>query len=57
MKTKQRLTMIESDYKHIDSTLEKLVDKFDKLQRNFYLAMGGFMVLQFLISNEIIKIG
>ena len=49
--------MIETDYKHIETTLDKLVDKVDSLQNKIYIAMGGFMIIQVLISSGIIKVG
>ncbi len=57
MKTKQRLTMIETDYKHIESTLEKLVNKVDSMTTKMYIGIGGFMVFQLLVSSGIIKVG
>lgn len=60
MKTKkieQRLTKMETEYTHIENTLEKLVDKVDSLQNKIYIAMGGFMIVQFLITSGIIKLG
>lgn len=57
MKTKQRLTMIETDYKHIETNLDKLIDKVDSLQKNFYIGMGIFVAIQFLLSSGIIKVG
>lgn len=57
MKSKQRLAMIETDNKHIEATLDKLVEKVDSLQTKIYLGMGIFMAFQILISSGIIKIG
>ena len=56
-KTKQRLTMIETDYKHIETNLDKLIDKVDSLQKNFYIGMGIFVAIQLLLSSGIIKVG
>lgn len=49
--------MIETDYKHIEHTLEKLVTKVDGLQNKIYIAMGAFMLVQVLLSSGIIKVG
>ena len=57
MKTKQRLTMIETDYKHIDVTLNNLVTKMDKMEGKIYIGMGLFLAVQLLISSGIIKVG
>lgn len=68
MKAKQRLTMIETNYHHLDSGIEKLFSKLDKheekvdsrfrtLEKMMYIGFGVVLAMQFLISSGIIKIG
>ena len=68
MKTKQRLTMIETDYKHIESSLDKLFNKLDNhedkvdnrfraIERLIYIGFGILATVQILVSSGIIKIG
>lgn len=68
MKTKQRLTMIETDYKHIETGMEKLFSKLDRheekvdgrfrtMERIIYIGFGLVLAMQFLISNGMIKFG
>lgn len=60
MKTKElenRFTTVETNQEHMEKAIEKLIDKVDKMETRIYLAMGGFMILTFLVSNNLIKIG
>lgn len=56
-KIENKLVKMETEYTHIEDTLNKLVEKVDGLQNKIYIAMGAFMVLQVLISSDIIKVG
>ena len=68
MKTKQRLTMIETDYKHIESSLDKLFNKLDNhedkvdnrfraIEKLIYIGFGILATVQILVSSGMIKIG
>ena len=68
MKTKQRLTMIETDYKHIENGLDKLFTKLDShedkvntrfasMEKLIYIGFGVMLTVQVLISSGAIKVG
>lgn len=68
MKTKQRLTKMETDYSHIEHGINKLFDKLDSqqervdsrfrtIERIMYIGFGILLTVQFAISNGIIKVG
>lgn len=60
--------MIETDYKHIESSLDKLFNKLDNhedkvdnrfraIERLIYIGFGILATVQILVSSGIIKIG
>lgn len=48
---------MEANYQHIESTLEKLVGKVDKIESRIYIGLGVFFALELLVNSGIIKVG